>query len=244
MSSAERGGRRSGPRPWTGHLGSGASCRRATLRVARDYLSEANLLRPDAHDNRCRLVHLVSPFGHTNRTSYPTISPLSSRGCDRRSAGKRKISQRHQLKTDCPRSRPGGIARSICRLDRGSLISAPRSQVLRPNAEFSVTRAGQGFREGVRAGSTARTFAALHWLDLDAAESRRDSRFPNPGVWQVRENTEVGHSGWCCQCTIRTTYPAAIFEKSGLRRSANAANASRASAVCKRSRNNPLSRLI
>src|SRR5258706_3597218 len=36
----------------------------------------------------------------------------------------------------------------------------------------------------------------------------------------------------------------AIFEKSGLRRSANAANASRASSVCKRSRNNALSRLI
>jgi hypothetical protein len=36
------------------------------------------LLRPNAHDNRCRLVDLVSPFGHTNRTSYPTISPLSS----------------------------------------------------------------------------------------------------------------------------------------------------------------------
>ncbi len=36
------------------------------------------LLRPTPNDNRCRLVHLVSPFGHTNRTSYPTISPLSS----------------------------------------------------------------------------------------------------------------------------------------------------------------------
>src|ERR1700730_19384009 len=46
------------------------------------------------------------------------------------------------------------------------------------------------------------------------------------------------------RCTIRTTYPAAIFEKSGLRRSANAANASRASAVCKRSRNKPASRVI
>src|ERR1700731_1673881 len=53
-----------------------------------------------------------------------------------------------------------------------------------------------------------------------------------------------GHSGWCSQCTIRTIYPAATFEKSGLRRSANAANASRASAVCKRSRNKPPSRLI
>jgi hypothetical protein len=36
------------------------------------------LLGPNAHDNRCWLVHLVSPFGHTNRTSYPTIIPLSS----------------------------------------------------------------------------------------------------------------------------------------------------------------------
>ena len=27
------------------------------------------LLRPNAHDNRCRLVHLVSSLGHTNRTS-------------------------------------------------------------------------------------------------------------------------------------------------------------------------------
>lgn len=43
----------------------------------------------------------------------------------------------------------------------------------------------------------------------------------------------------------RTTaaYPA-TFEKSGLRRSLNAANASRASSVCKRSRNNAPSRPI
>ncbi len=88
------------------------------------------LLRPTPNDNRCRLVHLVSPFGHTNRTSYPTISPLSSARVRCRSAGKRKISQRHQLKTDCPRSRPGGTARSSCRPDRGSSISAPRFQVL------------------------------------------------------------------------------------------------------------------
>jgi hypothetical protein len=38
-----RDGRRSGPRQWSGNLGSGASCQRATLRVARDYPSEANL---------------------------------------------------------------------------------------------------------------------------------------------------------------------------------------------------------
>src|SRR6266404_2476072 len=34
------------------------------------------------------------------------------------------------FKTDCQRSRLGGIARSNCRPDRGSSISAPRFQVL------------------------------------------------------------------------------------------------------------------
>ena len=48
--------------------------------------------------------------------------------CGRRAANTRSLAA--LFKTGCRRSRPGGIARSNCRPDRGSSISAPRFQVL------------------------------------------------------------------------------------------------------------------
>ena len=48
--------------------------------------------------------------------------------CGHRAANTRSLAA--LFKTGCRRSRPGGIARSNCRPDRGSSISAPRFQVL------------------------------------------------------------------------------------------------------------------
>ena len=90
--------------------------------------------RRPAPPRRPRQSLSACPFGLFPRPHKPhqltDYQPLEQRAGAIASAGKRKISQRHQLKTDCPRSRPGGTARSSCRPDRGSSISAPRFQVL------------------------------------------------------------------------------------------------------------------
>jgi pimeloyl-ACP methyl ester carboxylesterase len=75
-------------------------------------------VHPDLHE--ARTPRCLSLASHELQTNGISIGPSDGSSLDL---------ERALLKTDCPRSMPGGITRSSCRLDRGSSISALRFQV-------------------------------------------------------------------------------------------------------------------